>query len=360
MRSQGGFPDDDASPPSIWDEDAGFVAYGHGHGVNPEPEPDDDPDAAADASAWRRAETSAWRALVEAASRFARVDERLRAMPATERRAAVGRLAITAATELLRREGDLIGPERLARAMLDREGMGGEDAPSIGRAVWAALRLGEAALQNRSPAAGVEDPATEIDGRGSADGPTQALVARWRAAMTAAADLHPFTRAAYGRARWSTLGLSAAGMIVERDVTAMRAAAAAGMGGIGFAPLGRNGPRPDLFRASADAAGRRLLAWLASLDEGAASALGTLDALAAWRVRAEAAVCDLSGRTPPRLIAALVENPAVDAPSAARAAGCSTSAAARNFAILEARGVAREITGQGRFRVWTAALPPGR
>ncbi|MBP9049205.1 MAG: hypothetical protein KBF85_13125 [Tabrizicola sp.] len=50
-----------------------------------------------------------------------------------------------------------------------------------------------------------------------------------------------------------------------------------------------------------------------------------LDRLAAWRAKAEAATADLQGRVPARLIAALA-----------------------------ARGLIREVTGQGRFRVWTA------
>jgi hypothetical protein len=369
MRPDGTFPDrptddDEASPPSIWDDenDAPLPAPPRVRAHHAQDDDaGDEPDLAGDAAAWRRAEGRLARPLIEAVALFARVDERLRATAPAERRATAGRLAITAATELLRREGEMIGPERLARAMLDREGMGGEDAPSLGRALWAAERLASTAAHDGGRgAAAVEEPETEIDGRAHPDGPLRALVARWRGAVAAADDLHPFTRAAYGRARWSALGLSAAGLVVERDVAAMRAAAAAGMGGVGFAPLGRDGPRPDRFRAAAGPAERSLSAWIGSLRDGAAAALATLDALAGWRAQAEAAVADLSGRTPPRLIAALIENPAVDAPTAARAAGISTSAAARNFAVLQARGVAREITGQDRFRVWTAALPPGR
>lgn len=362
MRPPGPFADDDVSPPSIWDGDADAVSAPTAGNANARPDFDDDHGAETDDTAWRQAEARLGRALVDAASAFARVDERLRALPPSRRRAAAGRLAITAATELLRREGELIGPERLARGMLDREGMGAEDAPSLGRALWAAQRLTAPPAPRAASAApeAPEEPEIEIDGPLHRDHPIRSLVVRWRVGMQAVGDLHPFTRAAFGRAKWSALGLSAAGLVVERDVAAMRAAAAAGLGGAGFAPMARGGYSQDRARGGSGGAERRLSAWLATLRDGAAAALATIDALAAWRAGAEAAIADLSGKTAPRLIAALTENPAVDAPTAARAAGISTSAAVRNFAILQARGVAREITGQGRFRVWTAALEPGR
>ena len=82
----------------------------------------------------------------------------------------------------------------------------------------------------------------------------------------------------------------------------------------------------------------------------------TLDALAAWQARATAATARLTGRTPRLLIAALVASPAVSAGMAARATGTSTAGARRNLGRLEAAGLVREITGQGRFRFWQAAL----
>jgi hypothetical protein len=35
--------------------------------------------------------------------------------------------------------------------------------------------------------------------------------------------------------------------------------------------------------------------------------------------------------------------------------GASRAAVQRNFAWMEARGLIREVTGQGRFRMWRAA-----
>ena len=36
--------------------------------------------------------------------------------------------------------------------------------------------------------------------------------------------------------------------------------------------------------------------------------------------------------------------------------GASRAAVLRNLDLLEARGLVREVTGQGRFRVWAAKL----
>ena len=79
-----------------------------------------------------------------------------------------------------------------------------------------------------------------------------------------------------------------------------------------------------------------------------------LERMQAWRAGAEDKVADLSGRTPGLLVALLSRRVAVSAQDAAAATGVSVSAAQRNLALLTERGVAREITGQGRFRMWIA------
>ena len=75
-----------------------------------------------------------------------------------------------------------------------------------------------------------------------------------------------------------------------------------------------------------------------------------------WRRRAEAAVADLSGRVPGRLLDVLEAWPLVPASLAEARTGASRAAVQRNLALLTGRGVLRELTGQGRFRVWTARL----
>jgi Fe2+ or Zn2+ uptake regulation protein len=45
----------------------------------------------------------------------------------------------------------------------------------------------------------------------------------------------------------------------------------------------------------------------------------------------------------------------VSAPQAQKETGASRAAVERNLTLLEARGLIREVTGAGRFRVWTAS-----
>jgi len=60
----------------------------------------------------------------------------------------------------------------------------------------------------------------------------------------------------------------------------------------------------------------------------------------------------LSGKTTRALRAVLTEWPLVSAPMAEALTGASRAAIQRNLAWMEARGLIRELTGQGRFRMW--------
>jgi len=82
------------------------------------------------------------------------------------------------------------------------------------------------------------------------------------------------------------------------------------------------------------------------------TAMRTLDDVEAWAARAEAEMTKLSGRTPPALRAVLTEWPLVSAPMAEALTGASRAAVQRNLAWFEGRGLIREVTGQGRYRMW--------
>lgn len=60
----------------------------------------------------------------------------------------------------------------------------------------------------------------------------------------------------------------------------------------------------------------------------------------------------LSGKTPPALRVVLAEWPLVSVPMAEALTGASRAAVQRNVAWMEVRGLIREVTGQGRFRMW--------
>lgn len=346
--------------PSIWDEADDEAGRDW---------PEDDaaplpPAPEAPVRAWLAAEAQQGAGLAAAAAALARVDERLRAWPDDHRRAGAERLALTQAAHLLWAEGAVIGPERLALDGMMRAGRAGEDAADLARGVWAARRLvaarwslGSAAavarFEERVPVADDgeggnpgEEPAAETV-RGGA---WVAAAEDWAAGVAALRGAHPFTQAAFAELAWRRLGLAQPGAVTTPAVLAMKIAARTCRGGIAFAPL------PRLRRPAGPEPEARLAAWLRDIAEGAAEALITLERMQIWRARAEAAIDDLSGRTPRRLVAALAARYAVAAPEAARACDVSVSAAQRNFATLTGRGLAREITGQGRFRVWTAAL----
>jgi hypothetical protein len=79
-----------------------------------------------------------------------------------------------------------------------------------------------------------------------------------------------------------------------------------------------------------------------------------LDDIEAWSARAETEMTPLSGKTPPALRVLLAEWPLVSAPMAETLTSASRAAVQRNLAWMEARGLIREMTGQGRYRMWRA------
>jgi len=101
---------------------------------------------------------------------------------------------------------------------------------------------------------------------------------------------------------------------------------------------------------------KRLRAWLDGMETAIRAAQRMLDALEDWQEKSAVVTADLSGRTPERLVAALVEWPMLSAPMTEEITGASRDAVQCNLALLEHRGLVREVTGQGRFRFWRAAL----
>lgn len=305
-------------------------------------------------SAWARAEAAQGRALVRAAEAVARLDERLRRMEA----GALRRLALEEAEALARLEGRRLPPGRLA--LFDAWAARGteEDSRALSAAHWALRRLtagrppesgGLAAFLGRRTAA----PAPSSPSGPPGAGAFGALAARWEAGWAGAGDLHPLTRAALVYHLWRGLALSEPGASLEPATVAALEGARDLPGGLRFLPLARAG---NSALTASGAPATRLAAWYAGLARGALSALMLLDRLEVWRAQAAAETADLSGRTPARLLDAAMEMPLLAASEAAALAGCSRAAAERNLALLEGRGLLREMTGQGRFRLWSAAI----
>ena len=137
---------------------------------------------------------------------------------------------------------------------------------------------------------------------------------------------------------------------MEAAVTAARISASEGRGAI-FTPLAMGGAGG--LRAGGSQA-VRLARWLDGMETASLTAMRHLDDIEAWSARAEIEMSPLSGKTPRALRAVLTEWPLVSATMAETMTGVSRAAVQRNLAWMEARGLIREMTGQGRYRMWRA------
>lgn len=306
------------------------------------PLPQADRGSLLDAAGWRAAEASLSADLAELTFDLGRLAERV----AVAGQGALQRLALAEASSLSWWSGDRVTADRLALWLSYRIGAAEEDGGGLIRTAWAARRLTAPVMgQGRGLA---EVMATSLGEEGRAD---PGLLADVAAEMAALEGVHVVTRGAALCHLWRSLderpdhlrGLEAA----------VLGARLAGKGALPFVPLTLTG-----FTALSASGGpeARLAGWISGAHRAVLSALMTLERLAQWRARAEAETADLQGRTPARLIAALAAHPMLAAPQAEVETGASRAAVQRNLDTLVARGLVREVTGQGRFRVWAAGV----
>jgi len=294
---------------------------------------------------WRKAEAGHAARLARVASRLGALDGRLKRSPEGWR----NRLALIEAANLSWYVGDRIGPDRLALWISMRISSLHDDTAALARAGWAVRRLTggpgpevdlSAFLDRRDP----ENMADEAE-------PFMDRARGWLDLTAQAADLHPMTRACAGFHLWSLAGLGQQGDRMEAAVTAARIAASDDNGAV-FAPLamgGAGGLRADGPPTN------RLARWLDGMETACLTAMRHLDDIEAWSARAEAEMTPLSGKTPRALRAVLTEWPLVSAPMAEALTGSSRAAVQRNLTWMEERGLIRELTGQGRYRMWRTA-----
>jgi len=326
---------------------------------------------------WRAAESALAADLVSLAYDAGRLTERLEMLPG-----GADRLALQEAAGLSWWLGDRIGAERLGLWLALRLGATGEDAPDVARAAWAARRLAAPRLRPIDRAgdwAGVisghlglssADRAGQGDRIQAGDGNRMCRAADHLAdaceGLEAMAGLSPVTFGCLGFHLWRMpdpppLGEFAADPRVrDAEAAVLGSRLAAGLGdrssanrGPAFLPLTLTGFSALTANGSAE---RRLGAFIAGAHQAVLSALLLLKRLSDWQAKAIKATADLSGRTPARLIACLARWPLVSTPLAVAETGASRAAVQRNLDVLVARGLAREVTGQGRYRVWTTAL----
>lgn len=296
---------------------------------------------------WAKAEAGVAASLARTAGRLGALDERLRRGPPGWRH----RLALIEAADLSWFVGDRISADRLALWIALRLSNAQDDSGTLGRIGWAVRRLtgGPGPEASLGDFLDRRDPETiAADAERFAD-----RADSWLHVMSAAGSFHPITRACLGFHLWSLAGLGQTGDRMEAAVTAARLAAGEGRGAV-FAPLAMGGAGG--LRAGG-APKDRLARWLVGMDHACLAAMRHLDDIEAWSARAEAAMAGLSGRTPPALCAVLTEWPVVSAPMAEKLTKASRAAVQRNLAWMEAHGLVREITGQGRFRFWRTSSP---
>ena len=289
--------------------------------------------------AWRRAEAALAGELSELAFDAGRLNERGRVLGA----GAVQRLALEEAAALSWWTGDRVGADRLALWLSYRIGAAEEGGEGLIRTAWAARRLMAA------PSSGLA--ATVIDLLGEAGRGDAFLAEDFATALDGVAGLTPVARGCVVFHLWRSLeerpdhlrGLEAA----------VLGARMAGQGGQAFLPLALTGF--GALTASGSPEGR-LAAWISGAHRAVLAALMAQERLSAWCDRARTETADLQGRTPGRLIRALGSHPMLAAAQAEADTGASRAAVLRNLDVLEARGLIREVTGQGRFRVWAARV----
>ena len=183
---------------------------------------------------------------------------------------------------------------------------------------------------------------------------TSCICLIWPMVMSSVDSLHPVTQAAVMFHAWQILGIEQSRDMEAAVLAARHAATTSRLPGQGalFLPLATTGP--TAFRGQGTAEDK-LEAWFRGSEQACLAALLQLERLTLWRKRAGEAVADLSGRTPALLLDVLEAWPLVSAPLAEAETGVSRAAVQRNFDKLVERGLVREITGQGRYRVWTVA-----
>lgn len=289
---------------------------------------------------WRGAVAALAGDLAALAHDAGRLEERLAQMGEGARQ----RLAIQEAAALGWWTGDRVGADRLALWLSLHLAGVGDEAQVLARLSWAVRRLAAPPLRSplHAPLAG--RLALEL-GMQAGEADRLAEVAE---VMDAAEGLPPLALGALGFHLMQLAGDSPA----RRIEAAVLGARLAG-GSLGFLPLSLAGLGALTVSGTAE---RRLSGWIGGAHHAVLAALLQLDRLRRWQGRATDATADLSGRTPTRLVAVLARLPMVSAPVAEAETGASRAAVQRNLDRLMSLGLLREITGQGRYRVWTAVL----
>ncbi len=306
-----------------------------------------------DVGHWLKAESGLGRELARAAATIARLDERLRGPNS----GLVERLALQEVAEQLWAQGNWIDPEKLALYRFLRLSTV-QDAQYLSQADWAIRRMlssqpfttGLAHFLGRheTPLDGLEDI-----GKRPVGSEFGKIETRWFDLQHQAAAAHPLTRAAIGFFSWRALGVSDPGGVLEPMAAISGIGTAGHRGKLTFLPVGLG---DKYIFAQGNSEHQRLQNWFDAVENGALRCLLHLDRLEEWQAQATRATRDLSGKTPPALIKAVLQAPLVSTDQITRMIGVSKVSAHRNLTLFTERGLLREVTGKSRYRFWTAKI----
>lgn len=336
--------DDLLTPPSLYDaledEEASVPSDDDAIEATRPPGPQAARGGLFDPAEWLDAQGMLSGDLAAACLAFGRLDARL----ATAGEGMRLRLALQEVADLGWLTGAHIGVERLSLFIALRIGAG-DDAAILGPLAWGVRRL---------------TGSGKVDGqRGWAAGLAAFLGFEEEAVLDLAVTLmgtealHPITFAAFLFHAWKMAGAERSARDIEGGVTAARLAGEKIGRGALFLPLALGSGTALRGQGTVLA---RLAAFLRGAEQASLSALMMIERMANWEERAQEALKECSGRTPGALVQVFARWPMVSAPMAEAHVGASRAAVQRNLDMMTARGVIREITGQGRYRIWTAAL----
>lgn len=307
-----------------------------------------------DAQDWRAAQAGLALELAQAAQALGRLDEAMAAMEEAARAGATRRLALIETEAMLWAQGRPLRREEIGRDLM--EARAGADLEAMRIARWGLRRL-----------EGQGDPGdlrgflglyrTEIGGLAEplAPRPTgedfDAAEAEFRQLAASLTGVLPLARAPAMRSLWRLCGISAPEALSESATWTARDMAL-GCEALSFVPLGRHGRAVWIDGGPAP---ERLRRHLAAVTQGMTEARQELARINGWRGRALRATARIKGDNPARVIAELAAHPLLSAAMLEAQAEISRDTAERLLARLRDLGLAREITGGQRFRLWTAA-----
>lgn len=307
-----------------------------------------------DISEWRRAQGEVVGDLAGLTQLFGELDLRLHRGPE-----GLGqRLALREAADLSWWAGDRISIDRLGLWHALRIGSAGDSEQALSRAGWALRRL----MAGPSPLQGLATfLERQVDEKlGAPTGlselrPEAGAAAELSLLLSEADDLHPVVQSALLFHAWRMLGAPLTRDMEAAVLAARHAAQISRRPGRGalFLPLAQGGQ--GALRGGQKTT-EKLAAWVRGATHANLAALLHLERLDAWEAAATEVISDRSGRTPAKLIRCVLSWPMVTTALAEKDTGASRAACQRNLDLLTSRGLIREVTGQGRYRLWSACV----